>query len=566
MFDFYEKNPPTIGANTWHPFNTPPLWLTNGNKDDALQFSFNIVLQHLLPEFVLYMGEHDMFNGSQGRENFIRKNNNDVAAELPLPSPVDTNNKAYIISNASKFIFPSQQKVGDDRFGLFNLNGANTRDLNYCSVPSIADNQPTCSVTVDKTASTETYPRSHEYDLEMSVEAEDAIGQIYSYVIEMTKTSNSRTSYYISAALSMPSQPSILIGDKTEINDLKGSPLGAVSSFLELLKSMNTSLKSGANLSRYNGTTLPPREILQEFFKTNMEIITKMSVKKSIGDYGQEHVAACKWGSGVPSEVIAAATGYDNVLPYPDDGNSLRMMLANDRPSAYRNIFMLLFSEENSVNSRAVAGYWNENPAVVSGSKQPVKSLKNTIVISPATILPDGQKQGGSVFNTSLRTDEELGFTPSASDGKFSQADIRAKIRGVPRIQTRRQIKEKEYENKRMSIRGYTKWLKAQPNDVHVHLSIVGPYIKKNLMEKLKDIYMSDRGRTKKVGLNKTGTTWVEIGTLGGGRVKRKTRKRRSVKRKKRTKRRSTKRKKKTIKKRKKKRRRRTKRKNLKYN
>ena len=87
--------------------------------------------------------------------------------------------KAYIISNASKFIFPSQQKVGDDRFGLFNLNGANTRDLNYCSVPSIADNQPTCSVTVDKTASTETYPRSHEYDLEMSVEAEDAIGQIY---------------------------------------------------------------------------------------------------------------------------------------------------------------------------------------------------------------------------------------------------------------------------------------------------------------------------------------------------------------------------------------------------
>ena len=70
----------------------------------------------------------------------------------------------------------------------------------------------------------------------------------------------------------------------------------------------------------------------------------------------------------------------------------------------------------------------------------------------------------------------------------------------------------------------------------------------------------------KKVGLNKTGTTWVEIGTLGGGRVKRKTRKRRSVKRKKRTKRRSTKRKKKTIKKRKKKRRRRTKRKNLKYN
>ena len=563
MFDFYKKDPPTIKGVTWHPFNTPPLWLTNGNKDDALQFSFNIVLQHLLPECVLYMGNHDMFNMSQGRKDFIRKNNDEVMAELPLPSPVDTSNKAYIISNASKFIFPSQKKVGDDRFGLFNLNGANTRDLNYCSVPSIADNQPTCSVTVDKTASTETYPRSHEYDLEMSVEAEDAIGQTYSYVIEMTKTINSRTSYYISAALSMPSQPSILIGDKTEINDLKGSPLGAVSSFIELLKSLNTSLKNGTNLSQYNGTTLPPRDILQEFFKTNMEIITKMSVKKSIGDYGQEHVAACKWGSGVPSEVIDTATGYENVLPYSDDGNSLRMMLANDRPSAYRNIFMLLFSEENSVNSRAVAGYWNENPALVGGV-QSVKSLKNTIVISPATILPNGQKRGTSVFNTSKKTDEELGFIPSVPDGQFSQADIRARIRSVSQIRTRLQLKEEEYENKRMSIRGYTKWLKDQPNEVHGHLSNIGPYMKKNLMGKLKDIYMSAEGRMTKVILNETGTGWNVI--VRGGRVKRKTRKRRSVKRKKRTKRRSTKRKKKTIKKRKKKRRRRTKRKNLKYN
>ena len=569
MFDFYEKDPPKSGTKVWTEYHTQPLWLTSKTKsDDALQYSFNIVLQHLLPEFVLYMGEHNMFSGTQGRKNFIRKKNEQVGTDLPLPPPGETSGKAYIISNASKYIFPSQKKAGESRFGLFNLDGANTRDLNYCSVPSIADNQPTCSVTLEKTASSETYPRSHEYDLEMSVEAEDAIGQIYSYVIEMTKTSNSRTSYYISAALSMPLQPSILIGDKTKINDLKGSPLGAVSSFLELLKSMNTELESGDNLSNYNGTICPPREILQEFFKTNMEIITKMSVKKSIGDYGQEHVAACKFGSGVPSEVMDPANGYNNVLPYSNDGNSLRMMLANDRPSAYRNIFMLLFSEEDSVNSRAVAGYWNENP-IIDPKKGtiPIASQKNTIVISPATILPDGHSERGtSVFNTSPKTDEQLGFLQprtQTENAKFRQEKIREKIRNVGNIRTRRQTKNAEYDQKRRSTRGFTKWLKGQPPDVHEHLSNVGPYIKKNLMEKLKDIYIKE-GRKKTVELNDTGTDWVQLGTLGGGRRKRKTRKtkkRRSLKRKKRTKRRSTKRKRKTIKKRKKKRRHRTRRK-----
>ena len=564
MFDFYEKDPPKSGKNTWDKFNTPPLWLTNGNKDDALQFSFNIVLQHLLPEFVLYMGDHEMFNGSVGRKNFIKKRNEQVGTDLPLPPPGETSGKAYIISNASKFIFPSQKKVEDGRFGLFNLTGQHTRDLNYCPVPSIADNQPTCSVTVDKTANNETYPRSHEYDLEMSVEAEDAIGQTHSYVIEMTKIGASRTSYYISAALSMPLQPSILIGDKTEINDLKGSPLGAVSSYFELLKSMSKQLKKGEYLAKYNGTQLPPREILQEFFKTNMEIITKMSVKKSIGDYGQEHVAACKFGSGVPSEVMDPVNGYDNVLPYSNDGDSLRMMLANDRPSAYRNIFMLLFSEEDSVNSRAVAGYWNENPA--SGGASPVKSFKNTIVISPATILPEHEK-GTSAFNTSYRTDVELGLVKPENivteNAKFRQEKIREKIRNVGNIRTRRQTKNAEYDQKRRSTRGFTKWLKAQPEEVHVRLSIVGPYMKKNLMEKLKDIYINE-GMKKTVKLNDGGTGWVHLGTLSGGRRKlktRKTRKRRSVKRKKRTKRRSTKRKRKTIKKRKKKRRHRTRRK-----
>ena len=60
---------------------------------------------------------------------------------------------------------------------------------------------------------------------------------------------------------------------------------------------MSKELKKGSYLAQFSGSRLPPRDILQKFFKTNMEMITKMSVKKSIGDYGQEHVASCKFGS-----------------------------------------------------------------------------------------------------------------------------------------------------------------------------------------------------------------------------------------------------------------------------
>lgn len=533
MFDFYKKAPPTIKNKTWNEFTTPPLWLTNGNFDDALQFSFNIVLQHLLPEFILYMGEHDMFNGSVGRIDFIKKNNEGVSSELPLPTPSVTGDKSYIISNASKFIFPSQKKVNDKRFGLFNLSGQNTRDLNYCPITSIADNQPTCSVTIDKTANNETYPRSHEYDLEMSVEAEDAIGQTYSYVIEMTKIGSSRTSYYISAALSMPLHPSILIGDKTEINDLKGSPLGAVSTYFTLLKSMSKELKKGSYLAQFSGSRLPPRDILQNFFKTNMEMITKMSVKKSIGDYGQEHVASCKFGSGIPSEVMDPNNGYDRVLPYSDDGDSLRIMLANDRPSAYRNIFMLLFSEENHVNSRAVAGYWNENPISSGGAALPTNSLKNTIVISPSTVLPEALRSGDSVFNTSTDTDAALGLVKSAEvidqNNKFRQEEIRKKIRNVGYIKERRRKRNNEYASRRRSTRGFTKWLKNQPSIVHERLSEVGTYMKKSLMEKLKYIYIGpDKGKT--ISPNSSGNGWI----MTGGKRKHKKRKRKTKKNKRR--------------------------------
>ena len=240
---------------------TSPLWLTNGTEDDALQYSFNIVLQKLLPEFVLYMGNHEMF-GELGA-NFTRKTYDDIKINHPLPV---SDQNAFIINNAVKMIYPSIKKAQEERFGLFNLTGLQSREAQYCPITSIADNQPLCSVTTTKMANGETYPRTHQYDLEMGVEAEDAIGQTYSYVIEMTRIGAARDSYYISAFLSMPGQPSIMIGDKAEKNDLKGSPLGAVTTYFSLLKSMNKKIQGLFTDTGVRGRSGGPREILQVIF------------------------------------------------------------------------------------------------------------------------------------------------------------------------------------------------------------------------------------------------------------------------------------------------------------
>ena len=78
MFNNYlpEGRPPPAKFNHW---STSPLWLTNGTEDDALQYSFNIVLQKLLPEFVLYMGNHEMF-GKFGA-SFTRKTYDDIKSK-----------------------------------------------------------------------------------------------------------------------------------------------------------------------------------------------------------------------------------------------------------------------------------------------------------------------------------------------------------------------------------------------------------------------------------------------------------------------------------------------------
>lgn len=359
-----------------------------------------------------------------------------------------------------------------------------------------------------------------------------------------------RDNYFISAVLSIPGIPSIIVGDMGEKNDLKGSPLGAVTTYYHLLKNMNKDIsqfvmRASTPSSSKNSS---PREILSDFFKENMETITNMCVKKSIGDYGQEHTASAKFGAGLPDEVKIAgqdSVGNNVVLPYTEDGDSLRIMLACDRPSAYRNIFMLLFSEENSVNSRAAAGYWDESEGK--------KSIKNTIVISPATLLPKDVVTGKINFNRSLQTDRVINFpnlnaVPGLVQGtivsgtRFRQENLRSNLRKSKRIQARVAFTLSQ----RVKIkRGFAKWLKD--NELKLSKKIPkktdNTFTKKNKLINLKNIFLK------------------EIGVKRGGRIRKTIKKRKTFKRKRSQKRRRKRRKIKTIKKKKKKRKRRTKRK-----
>ena len=547
MFDFYEDTPDAYKGFT--SYVTSPEWLTSGTEDDVLQYSFNFVLQKLLPEFVFYMGDSDIMK----LPGFVKKDIPTITTTYPLPKPFtegetkSNNRNAYVINNAAK-IYPSEQKMNQSRFDFFNLSGENIREAQFCPITSIADNQPLCSVTTSKMAD-KTFLRSHNYDLEMGVEAEDAIGNTYSYIVNMSK-SVTRDNYFISAVLSIPGIPSIIVGDMGEKNDLKGSPLGAVTTYYHLLKNMNKDIsqfvmRASTPSSSKNSS---PREILSDFFKENMETITNMCVKKSIGDYGQEHTASAKFGAGLPDEVKIAgqdSAGNNVVLPYTEDGDSLRIMLACDRPSAYRNIFMLLFSEENSVNSRAAAGYWDE-----SNGK---KSIKNTIVISPATLLPKDVATGKINFNRSLQTDRVINFpnlnaVPGLVQGtivsgtRFRQENLRSKLRKSKRIQARVAFTLSQ----RVKIkRGFAKWLKD--NELKLSKKIPkktdNTFTKKNKLINLKNIFLK------------------EIGVKRGGRIRKTIKKRKTFKRKRSQKRRRKRRKIKTIKKRKKKRKRRTKRK-----
>ena len=141
---------------------------------------------------------------------------------------------------------------------------------------------------------------------------------------------------------------------------LSDDPLSAVSSYYKMLGNISNLVKNYQEFNKQAkvSTKLAPPIILRNFLNKNMKEIQKYSILKSFGDYGQEYTAISKWNGGLPSDVIKS---NDIALSYDDYGNSFRVMIANDRPSAYRLIFLILFANQESINNRCIGGYFNNN-------------------------------------------------------------------------------------------------------------------------------------------------------------------------------------------------------------
>ena len=134
----------------------------------------------------------------------------------------------------------------------------------------------------------------------------------------------------------------------------------------------------------------------------------KAGVIKSIGDYGQEFTALSKYGATTKdiyniNNQFNDTTGRFKTIPYNDNGNALRFMVANDRPSAYRGIFISLFANQETINTRSVLGYYRER------RQQGVPS-KNTLVMGMNVL-----NSSGGINNDPNSVDRPVTFTVDAT-------------------------------------------------------------------------------------------------------------------------------------------------------
>jgi hypothetical protein len=120
------------------------------------------------------------------------------------------------------------------------------------------------------------------------------------------------------------------------------------------------------------------------------KVIFQNILRKGVGDLFQEINAVCKNGAYlqtpsyinpskyyVPKEVVEEQRSSD-IIQFDGNGNAIRFFMANDRPSSFRFIFMLINGEETQINQDAYGGF-------VGATKKIIVGLKNFMVPSTDT-------------------------------------------------------------------------------------------------------------------------------------------------------------------------------------
>jgi hypothetical protein len=137
-------------------------------------------------------------------------------------------------------------------------------------------------------------------------------------------------------------------------------------------------------------------EDINTFLISNTETIIQGLCIKSIGDWGQELTSIAKYGaySGNNLNEYKDMLIRQGVIPYDETGNALRLGVANDRPSAFRMIYMRLFANPDSMNAEASVGY---------------KSKTVTFIVNPPPVV---------IKRSFADMKSDLPFTPRKRGGK----------------------------------------------------------------------------------------------------------------------------------------------------
>ena len=167
-----------------------------------------------------------------------------------------------------------------------------------------------------------------------------------------------------------------------QVSSLEGEgPFQAAATYLSILQETNNILlgesvdnEEKSDNSQSSSSSSSPTANLFKIFQDNIKKILNMTIRKSMGDYSQELATVSKF-SGTPTQQENAKETYNiansHIItsesvkevypisqPYDDQGDSLRLFVANDRPSAYRGIFFITQAMDDTFNSKSMAGYY----------------------------------------------------------------------------------------------------------------------------------------------------------------------------------------------------------------
>jgi len=154
---------------------------------------------------------------------------------------------------------------------------------------------------------------------------------------------------------------------------------------------------------------------------------------KGAGDFFQEINAACKWG-GYSDQYVCS----EGVIPYNSDnnksdnnGNTLRMFIANDQPSGCRFAFLLLNGYSNFINEYAFGGYMGTGKTLLV-TRADISGQFRDLICSPKLSFRNssGISHGGRKQTSKYRIRKRHGFTPLRIES--AQSNVAFSLKNPP--------------------------------------------------------------------------------------------------------------------------------------